>query len=220
MKILVACEESQTITKKLRQLGHDAYSCDLIDCSGGKPEWHIKDDAIKIAYGEHWDMMIAHPPCTYLSHAGARWLYPKGILNESRFKQGLEAKEFFLKLLNAPIEKIAIENPLPSKIYELPEHTQIIQPYQFGDEAQKKTLLWLKELPKLQPTNIVGKGEMVTYKSGKTKAKWFMDAATGKTKEERARLRSVTFDGIADAMANQWTNPNGFEKTEERGEKI
>lgn len=207
MKILVACEESQTVCKSLRDKGHDAFSCDIQECSGGHPEWHIQDDAIKVAYdlSYKWDMMIAHPPCTYLSHAGARWLYPKGILNESRYKQGLEAKEFFLKLLNAPIERIAVENPLPSKIYELPEHSQVIQPYEYGDEAQKKTLLWLKGLPKLQPTNIVGKGEMITYKSGKTKAKWFMDAATGKTKEERARLRSITFDGIADAMATQWT---------------
>ena len=204
MKILVACEESQTITKKLRALGHEAYSCDLIDCSGGQPEWHLQEDAILVANREHWDMMIAHPPCTYLSHAGARWLYPKGVLNEDRYKKGMEAKGFFMELLNAPIERIAVENPLPSKIYGLPPHTQTIQPYQFGDEAQKKTLLWLKGLPELKHTNIVGKGEMVTYKSGKTKAKWFMDAAKG-TKEERARLRSVTFDGIAEAMVNQWT---------------
>jgi hypothetical protein len=204
MKILVACEESQTITKKLRVLGHEAYSCDLIDCSGGHPEWHLQEDAILVANREHWDMMIAHPPCTYLSHAGARWLYPKGVLNEDRYKKGMEAKGFFMELLNAPIERIAVENPLPSKIYGLPPHTQTIQPYQFGDEAQKKTLLWLKGLPELKHTNIVGKGEMVTYKSGKTKAKWFMDAAKG-TKEERARLRSVTFDGIAEAMVNQWT---------------
>ena len=206
-KILVACEESQAVTIELRKLGHEAYSCDLYECSGGHPEWHLKEDAILVANREHWDMMIAHPPCTYLSHAGARWLYPKGVLNEERYKKGLEAKEFFMQLLNAPIDKIAVENPLPSKIYGLPEHSQIIQPYQFGDEAQKKTLLWLKGLPELTPTKIVGKGEMVTYKSGKTKAKWFMDAATGKTKEERARLRSVTFDGIAEAMVTQWTKP-------------
>lgn len=205
MKILVACEESQTITKHLRNLGHESFSCDLIDCSGGHPEWHIKDDAIKIAYNGTWDMMIAHPPCTFLSHAGARWLYPKGVLNVERYNKGLEAKKFFIKLLNAPIDKIAIENPVPSKIYDLPVHTQIIQPYQFGDEAQKKTLLWLKNLPELIPTEIVGKGEMVTYASGKRKAKWFMDAAHAKTVEERARLRSVTFDGIAKAMSEQWT---------------
>jgi len=205
VKILVACEESQTITKHLRNLGHESFSCDLIDCSGGHPEWHIKDDAIKIAYNGTWDMMIAHPPCTFLSHAGARWLYPKGVLNVERYNKGLEAKKFFIKLLNAPIDKIAIENPVPSKIYDLPVHTQIIQPYQFGDEAQKKTLLWLKNLPELIPTEIVGKGEMVTYASGKRKAKWFMDAAHAKTVEERARLRSVTFDGIAKAMSEQWT---------------
>lgn len=203
MKILVACEESQTITKELRKRGHEAFSCDIEPCSGGHPEWHIKGDVLE-QLNKGWDMMIAHPPCTYLSHAGARWLYPKGVLNQDRFAKGMEAKVFFIKLLNAPIPKIAIENPTPSKIYGLPAHSQVVQPYLFGDEAQKRTLLWLKGLPELTPTDIVGKGEMVTYKSGKRKAKWFMDAAAAKTPKERARLRSVTFKGIADAMATQW----------------
>ena len=204
----MACEESQTITKKLRLLGHEAYSCDIQESSGGKPEWHIKDDALKVAYdtSKRWELMIAHPPCTYLSHAGARWLYPNGKLNHERYEKGIQATGFFMALLRAPIEKIAIENPMPSKIYGLPKHSQIIQPYQFGDEAQKKTLLWLKNLPNLKPTTIVGRGEMVTYKSGKTKAKWFMDAAKCKTPQERSRVRSITFNGIADAMATQWTN--------------
>ena len=205
MRILVACEESQTVTKELRALGHDAFSCDLEPCSGGHPEWHIQGDAVAEAYSGKYDMMIAHPPCTFLSHAGARWLYPKGVLNQERLAKGMEAKKLFMKLFSAPIKRIAIENPLPSKVYGLPDHTQIIQPYQFGDAAQKKTLLWIKGLPDLVPTKIVSKGEMVTYKSGKTKAKWFMDAATGKSPKERARLRSVTFPGIARAMAEQWT---------------
>lgn len=204
MKVLVACEESQAVTIEFRKLGHEAFSCDLETCSGGKPEWHIQGDAIVEAYSGKYDMMIAHPPCTYLSHAGARWLYPKGVLNEARLEKGLEAKSFFYALLNAPISRIAIENPMPSKVYGLPKHSQIIQPYMFGDEAQKKTLLWLKGLPLLESTEIVNKGEMVEYKSGKKKAKWFMDAAKAKTPKERARLRSVTFPGIAKAMAHQW----------------
>lgn len=204
MKILVACEESQTITKELRKRGHEAFSCDIEPCSGGHPEWHIKGDVLE-QLGKGWDMMIAHPPCTFLSHAGARWLYPKGVLNQDRFAKGMEAKDFFIKLLNAPIPKIAIENPTPSKIYGLPGHSQVVQPYLFGDEAQKRTLLWLKGLPRLTPTNIVGKGEMVTYKSGKRKAKWFMDAKDVKGgAKEVARQRSITFKGIAEAMATQW----------------
>jgi hypothetical protein len=204
LKILVACEESQTVTKELRALGHEAFSCDLEPCSGGHPEWHLQCDALKEAYSGKYEMMIAHPPCTYLSHAGARWLYPKGVLNKDRLAKGMEAKELFVKLLEAPIEKIAIENPTPSKVYGLPPHSQVVQPYEFGDEAQKKTLLWTKGLPYLVPTDIVGKGDMVTYKSGKTKAKWFMDAAKAKTPKERAKLRSKTFPGIAKAMALQW----------------
>ena len=123
-KILVACEESQTITKEFRFLGYEAYSCDIQDCSGGHPEWHIKRDAIKEAYSGKYNLMIAHPPCTYLSNAGARWLYPKGKLNNERYKKGLNAKEFFIKLLSCPIERVCIENPLPSKIFDLPNHTQ------------------------------------------------------------------------------------------------
>jgi len=203
MKILIACEESQAICKAFRAKGHEAYSCDIEPCSGGHPEWHFQEDIfgpLKL----NWDMMIAHPPCTYLSHAGARWLYPKGVLNKERYKKGIEAKSFFMELLNADIPKIVIENPYPSKIYKLPQHTQIIQPYEYGHEAQKKTLLWIKGLPQLTSTLIVNRGEMVVYKSGKKKAKWFMDAAKAKTPQERARLRSKTFSGIAKAMAEQW----------------
>ena len=148
MKILVACEESQAVTIELRKLGHEAYSCDILEQSGGHPEWHIKGDAVVTAYDRKckWDMMIAHPPCTLLSNAGARWLYPKGELNKDRYKKGLNAKDFFMQLINAPIDKIAVENPTPSSIFGLPKHTQEIQPYQFGDEIQKRTLLWLKNI--------------------------------------------------------------------------
>ena len=156
VKILIACEESQAVCKEFRKLGHEAYSCDILPCSGGHPEWHIQDDVLK-HLDEGWDLMIAHPPCTYLSRAGARWLYPKTILNQERYKKGLEAKEFFFKLLNANIPMIAIENPTPFKIFELPEFTQSIQPFEYGHEFSKKTLLWLKNLPKLKPTNIIEK---------------------------------------------------------------
>lgn len=204
MKVLIACEESQTITKAFRDLGHEAYSCDLQPCSGLYPEYHLQQDVTPLLQ-QKWDLIIAHPPCTYLSHAGARWLYPNKVLNQDRYLKGLEGKKFFMQFFNANSERICIENPVPSSIYNLPPCDQIIQPWQFGDEAQKKTLLWLKGLPKLIPTKIVGKGEMITYKSGKKKAKWFMDAAKASTSQERAKLRSKTFEGVAKAMAEQWS---------------
>ena len=152
MKVLVACEESQRVCIEFRKLGHEAYSCDIQDCSGGHPEWHIKDDTLK--YLEGWDLIIAHPPCTYLTNCGAPSLFKGGKMNEERYKKGLEAKKFFLKLLNAPCEKICVENPTPLRIFELPPHSQVIQPYFFGDPFQKRTLLWLKNLPLLIPTDI------------------------------------------------------------------
>ena len=144
MKILVACEESQRVTIAFRKRGHEAFSCDIQDQSGGFPDWHIKGDAIQEAYSGKYDMIIAFPPCTYLSNAGARHLYPKGILNQERYQKGLKGKEFFLALLNAPAKHIAIENPTPSKVYNLPTPTQAIQPYEHGEPYSKRTLLWLK----------------------------------------------------------------------------
>ena len=151
MKILVACEESQAVTKELRRLGHEAYSCDIIECSGGHPEWHIKGDVLPLLNGDcefntmggerhsiagRWDMIIAFPPCTYLSNAGACRLYPKkGQLDMERYKKGLQAKEFFLKFLNADCNRIAVENPVSSSVFEMPKHTQEIQPYQFNDDG-------------------------------------------------------------------------------------
>ena len=202
MKILVACEESQTVTIELRKLGHEAFSCDIQDCSGGNPEWHIKGDAIKEAYSGKYDMMIAHPPCHKLSNAGARFLYPTaGNMDMNRFKEGLKAKEFLMKLINAPIDKICIENPLPSKAYELPKHTQIIQPYEYGNPYSKRTLLWLKNLPNLEPTEI-----LKDYKP-------LMPSNTGGAKRGQKSTpvsiskkdSSKTFKGIAKAMAKQWT---------------
>ena len=156
MKILIACEESQTVCKAFRALGIEAYSCDIQEQSGGHPEWHIQGDAVKEAYSGKYDMMIAHPPCTYMSKAGARWMYPTaGNLDAKRFEKAMEAKEFFLKLLNAPIKYIAVENPVPLKVVGLPKYSQAIQPYEYGHPYSKKTLLWIKNLPTLTPTDIV-----------------------------------------------------------------
>jgi hypothetical protein len=183
MRILVACEESQAVTVELRKLGHEAYSCDIEPCSGGHPEWRIMQDVLPLLNGKYifhtldgaehnvndrWDMIIAHPPCTYLSNAGARFLYPKGQLNEERLRKGIEASHFFMAFWYADCEKICIENPVPSSVYQLPKHTQTIQPYQFGHPVQKKTNLWLKNLPELKPTEIVE-----TRQSTKIPGNWF-----------------------------------------------
>jgi hypothetical protein len=205
MRILVGCEESQAVTKELRKLGHEAYSCDLLPCSGGCPEWHYKKDIFEvIGYG--WDMLIAFPPCTDLAVSGARHF-------ERKIADGSQARsiEFFMRLVEADINQIAIENPIGimSRIYRKPD--QIIQPWQFGDKAQKSTCLGLKNLPLLQPTDIVEKGEFfeVTSAKGEKKRmpKWYYDALReAKTPEQRRTLRSKTFKGIAQAMALQWTD--------------
>ena len=194
MKILVACEESQRVCIELRKLGHNAYSCDILPCSGGHPEWHLQQD-VRPLLNEKWDMIIAFPPCTYISNAGARHLFPGGKLNEERYKKGLLAKELFMSIYNADCPKIAIENPTPSKIYELPEKTQVIQPWQFGHPYSKRTQLWLKGLPKLIPTNIVE-----VESSCREAGNWF-----NKGGKDRQINRSKTFPGIAKAMADQWT---------------
>lgn len=195
LRVLVACEESQEVCKAFRALGHKAFSCDLQDCSGGHPEWHIKGDALNVLNLPIWDLVIAHPPCTYLSNAGARFLYPKGVLNEQRLKKGLEGKEFFMNFYNAKCKHIAIENPVSSRVFELPKHSQQIQPYQFGHPFKKKTRLWLKGLPNLQPTGVVEVSQ-----STKVAGNWF-----NKGGKERQKNRSKTFPGIAKAMAEQWS---------------
>ena len=205
MKVLIACEESQSITKEFRKLGHEAFSCDILPCSGGHPEWHYQQDVFEVI-DQGWDMMIAHPPCTYLSVSGARWLYNKdGSKNEERWRNQSEALNFVQRLMDVPIDKIAIENPVSVISSNIRKPEQIIQPWMFGDEATKTTCLWLKNLPLLKPTKVVGKGERVVFKSGKSHPQWYAEALSkAKTAEERRNLRSKTFPGIAQAIANQW----------------
>lgn len=227
MKVLIACEESQAVCKAFRKLGHEAYSCDIQDCSGGHPEWHIKDDVLKFVNGNcsfvtsgggydqidgNWDMVIAHPPCTYITNGGAVRMFrreikeypPYGVfqmVNVSRLKLGMAARDFFFSILHCNCERVAIENPVPMTIYQLPRESQTIQPFMFGDPYSKKTCLWLKGLPLLKPTDILpeyqpfingggGRMERPNYKGKK-----FAEGSTG---------RSKTFPGIAKAMAEQW----------------
>jgi len=196
-RILVACEESQAVTKELRFLGHDAFSCDILPCSGGHPEWHVQRDVVQLLT-EKWDMIIAFPPCTHLATSGARWFKQKQ--QDGRQQQGID---FFMQFANADCERIAIENPvgIMSTKYRKPD--QIIQPWMFGDPFQKSTCLWLKNLPPLTPTEIVDKGEF----------KEWVDSKTGRTKRQSVwsyklpgdgHNRSKTFSGIAKAMATQW----------------
>ena len=201
MEILVACEESQAVTIELRKLGHEAYSCDIEPCSGGHPEWHLQQDVVPLLK-EKWDMIIAFPPCTYLSNAGACRLYPhKGQLDMERYQKGLEGKAFFMQFYNAGCPKIAIENPVSSTVFQMPKHTQEIQPYQFGHPYTKKTRLWLKGLPPLKPTDEVKPiGPYCPAGTGRKDRSKYGSAKRG----EDAKNRSKTFPGIAKAMAEQW----------------
>ena len=193
MKILIACEESQVVCKAFRAKGHEAYSCDMLPCSGGHPEWHIQSDISEVLTGT-WDLIIGFPPCTYTSNAGARFLYPKSKLNEERLKKGIVGRDLFMLIYNNNCKKICIENPLPSSVFCFPKHTQVIQPYEYGHPYKKRTQLWLRELPKLKPTNIVNMKE-----STKIAGNWF-----NKGGKDRQKNRSKTFQGIADTMAEQW----------------
>ena len=228
MKILVACEESQAVTIELRKLGHEAYSCDIIEESGGHPEWHIRHDVLPLITGEpcsfttedgivhhmddKWDMIIAFPPCTYLTVTGNRWFnvskYGEKALKRARDRE--EAVKFFMSFVNANCDRIAIENPVGvmSTNYRKPD--QIIQPYQFGSHARKKTCLWLKGLPKLVPTDIVSAGEIDSYGCSVGASATYATDENGKilpwNDPRTARIRSKTFPGIAKAMAEQWTS--------------
>lgn len=202
MKVLVACEESQRVCIAFRELGHEAYSCDVLPCSGGHPEWHIQDDVLK-HLNDGWDLMIAHPPCTYISKAGACRMFPKaGIVDKERLQKAMEAKEFFMKLLNANIPMIAVENPFPLKVVRLPQHSQIIQPYEFGHPFSKKTLLWLKGLPNLKATESVS--NFKPFLPSNTGGRKRSQSSVIKNVVRNPKMASKTFSGIAKAMAVQW----------------
>lgn len=196
MRVLVACEESQAVTKELRRLGHEAFSCDIEPCSGGHPEWHLQEDVTPLLK-QRWDMIIAFPPCTHLAVSGAAWF-------EQKRKDGRQqaAIDFFMLFVNAECERIAIENPvgIMSTIYKKP--SQIVQPYEYGHMEQKKTCLWLKGLPLLQPTNNVY-AQMMELPKNKRERLHYLPPSP-----ERAKLRSKTFPGIAKAMAEQWAGAN------------
>lgn len=219
LRVLVACEESQRVCIEFRKLGHEAYSCDIEPCSGGHEEWHIQSDVLPILNGNcefqtadgavhridgKWDTIIAFPPCTYLTNAGNRWFsverYGEKALRRKESRK--KAIQFFLRFANADCEKIAIENPVGamSTAYRKPDC--IIQPYEFGEPERKTTCLWLKGLPKLQPTEIV-EPKIVKCASGAIESNWHMETLPLKP-HERSKLRGKTFVGIAKAMAEQW----------------
>ena len=206
MDILIACESSQTVCKAFREKGHNSYSCDIIPCYGDMPEYHIQGDCLRLLNGrvefvtqdgklheeiidKPWDMIIAHPPCTYLSKAGAckTFDFYGKIKNSQRIQYGNEAREFFMKFFSADVDKLCIENPVPLKYFKLPMWSQIIEPYYFGDPYSKKTCLWLKGLPELYPTNIISE-----------------NIESWTSKHSSKKIRSKTFEGIAKAMSEQW----------------
>jgi len=220
MKVLIACEESQEVCKAFREKGHEAYSCDMVDCSGGHPEWHIKENCLPMINGgvvfktvdgkSHecagvWDLIIAHPPCTYLTSTGNRWFKDEfGMAARSRYLDRMDAIRLFMGFVLCSAKRVAIENPvgIMSGVYRKPD--QIIQPYEYGHPSRKATCLWLRNLPLLKPTNIV-EPELKCYinKDGRL-TRYSADYGTGYEKEASARRRSKTYSGIAKAMANQW----------------
>ena len=245
INVLVACEESQRVCTEFRKLGFNAYSCDLLPCSGGHPEWHFKQDVLEVikngggvletgdcAYIKgKWDLMVAHPPCTFLAVSGAKWYYDPADKNlpidkrrphpkfPNRAKDREDGAAFFMALANANIDRIAIENPVGIMNTRFRKPDQIVQPWMFGDAASKKTCLWLKNLPLLKPTDIVDEGEYIEFGSGKRLPKWYSDGLTKtKTPEERRTWRSKTFPGFAKAIAEQWgevlKNENLFKKAD------
>lgn len=217
MQVLVACEESQRVCMAFREKGHEAYSCDIIDCSGGHPEWHIKQDVIPLLNGHcefitcdgktheienSWDLLIAHPPCTYLSNAGARHLWKGHELQADRVMLGIQSRDLFMQFLRSSIPLICVENPVPSKVFCLPQYTQSIQPYMFGHPYTKKTCLWLKGLPPLKSTNIVK--PVATWCPSGSYSHKHGEQHKGMFTTDRAKNRAKTFPGIANAMAEQW----------------
>lgn len=206
MRILVACEESQELTNRFRSLGHEAFSCDILPCSGGHPEWHLQQDVTDLLK-QKWDMIVAFPPCTYLTVTGNRWfnIEKYGEKAIQRHKDREDAINFFTMFANADCDHIAIENPVGIMSSEWRRPDQIVNPFQFGDPYEKRTCLWLKGLPLLTPTNVVEPEPRKVFDSGKLMAGWYADAWK-LPKEERARIRSKTFPDIAEAMVNQWSS--------------
>jgi len=233
LNILIACEESQAVCKAFRKLGHNAYSCDLLACSGEHPEWHFNHDVTEVLNKTNlilqngkkasvkgaWDLMIGHPPCTYLAVSGAQWYYHPDDKNlpvekrrphpkyPNRAKDREDGVNFFMLLANARIKRIAIENPVGIMSNRWRKPDQKIQPYEFGDPYSKGTCLWLKNLWTLHPSKETeDHGEKIFFKSGKSQPKWYSEALSkARTPEERRTLRSKTFPGIARAMAEQWS---------------
>lgn len=203
MRVLVACEESQRVCKAFRDKGHEAYSCDILECSGGHPEWHIQDDVLK-HLNENWDLIIAHPPCTYLTVAANKYYNVEkyGKKAEERQIEREKAIEFFMQFTELKCPKVCIENPIGVMSSYYCKPTQIIQPYQFGHSERKATCLWLKGLPVLKPTNIVTP-DIIKLKSGKTDSRLHYETLKLPA-NERAKIRSKTFEGVALAMAEQW----------------
>lgn len=207
MKVLVGCEFSQRVTKAFRERGHEAYSCDVIDTEGN-PDWHINDDVRNVISSETWDLVILHPPCTYLANSGVKWLYNGGNkangVNVNRWNEMIKASEFFFDMLNAKCERVCVENPIQHgyvgevlkklnierKSNTNIEFTQSIQPWQFGEGKTKRTCLWLKNLPRLKPTNVVSGREHAVHNEPPS--------------PNRQKNRSRTYNGIAQAMAEQW----------------
>jgi hypothetical protein len=204
MRVLLACEESQAVCKEFRERGHEAYSCDLLPCSGDHPEWHLQLDVTQLLK-QKWDLIIAFPPCTYLTVTGNRWFNVEryGEKAIQRMKDREDGINFFMMFANSDCERVVIENPvgIMSSVWKKP--SQIINPYQFGDPFEKKTCLWIKGLPNLVPTDVVQPPPRKVYASGKSMPAWYCEA-WGKPKAERSTLRSKTFPGIARAMADQW----------------
>lgn len=218
VKILVACEESQAVVIELRKLGREAYSCDIEPCSGGREEWHIQQDVLPLLNGNcsfetmdgqtheidcKWDMIIAFPPCTYMTNAGAVRMRVKGKIVPERYEKAMKAKEFFMAIYNAGCDKIVIENPTPMKLIGLPPYNQVIQPYMFGHPYSKRTCLWLKGLPPLMATDIIAEGVQPYVNGGCKDANGNYRRFQGR-KERDPKIRSKTFPGVARAMAAQW----------------
>lgn len=223
MKVLIACEESQEVCKAFREKGHEAYSCDVQECSGGHPEWHIQQDVLPLLNGNctfmdtdggihviegKWDLIIAHPPCTYLTNAGAARLFRNvhdgcfQMVNIERLKKGILGRDLFMRIWYSNCDRVAIENPVPSKVFCMPQASQIIQPYYFGHPYSKRTCLWLRNLPQLVGTNYVQ--PIISWVSGGSKKS---DGSPRENKGETFRdskTKSKTFPGIAKAMAEQW----------------